>query len=357
MAYSKLPPFPPSPSDYETREVWLALADASRKLGELKYLAQTIPNEGILLSALGRQEAQGSSAIENIVTTQQALHQYQVRPDTRDIAAKEASQYAEAMKIGWSEVQKTGLLSCRTIIRIQQILTGRLTQWRELPDTVLKNAAGETVYTPPPPGEVPDMMAQLEKYLNTESGEDPLVKMALAHSRFEAIHPFYDGNGRTGRIVNILFLVKTGLLNAPILYLSRYINQTRGDYYRLLRQTQSGRGWESWLVYMLHGVAATARHTIVLAEKIRDLHNDHEKSIGTMRLFRRRELLDAIFIYPLTTAAVLAKELDISRPTAVRSLDILTANGILEKIKPKRENYYINHKLTALLFTSPDIEL
>ncbi len=334
-----------------------ALVAASRPLAGLDEAVHSIPDGRILLSTLGLQEAQSSSAIENIITTQQELHEYRLRPVPRNTAAKEASQYAEAMEAGWRKVRETQVLSCRTIIGIQQILTGYQTEWRTLPGTVLKNAAGETVFTPPPPDEVPDMMAQLEKYLNAENGDDPLIKMALAHSRFEAIHPFYDGNGRTGRIINILFLVKAGLLSAPFLYLSRYIKQTRGDYYRLLRQTQSGRGWDEWLLYMLRGIAATARHTIALVKNIRDLHDRHEESIRALRISHRRELLDAIFIRPYTKAAVLAKELGVSRVTAARYLDNLTAGGVLAKTKPGRENYYINQKLAALLFDMPDMEL
>ena len=357
MEYSHLPPFPPSPSEYKTPAVMDALVLASRPLAGLGESVHSIPDERILLSALGLQEAQSSSAVENIVTTQHALHEYRLRPDPRNIAAKEASQYAEAMEAGWREVRETEAISCRTIIRIQQILTGYQTEWRTLPGTVLKNAAGKTIYTPPPPDEVPDMMAQLEKYLNTENGDDPLIKMALAHSRFEAIHPFYDGNGRTGRIVNILFLVKAGLLKAPILYLSRYINQTRSDYYRLLRQTQSGKIWDEWLLYMLRGVAATAHHTIARVKDIRRLHGKHKESIRALRISHRRELLDAIFVRPYTTAVVLADELGVSRATADRYLNTLAAGGVLKKTKPRRENYYINQKLAELLFDLPDMEL
>ncbi len=334
-----------------------ALAGAHRFLAELKGLAQSIPDERILISTLGLQEAQSSSAIENIVTTQQALHEYRLRPDDRDPAVKEAAQYAEAMEAGRREVQTTGLLLCATVIRVQQILTGRQTEWRKLPGTVLKNSGGETVFIPPPPDAVPDLMTELEAYMHNGGGADPLVQMALTHCRFETIHPFYDGNGRTGRIINILFLVKSGLLNAPVLYLSRYINQTRADYYRLLRQTQSGAGWEEWLLYMLRGIEATARHTVVLVEKMRDMHAEYKNRIRSARAFYRRELLDGIFAHPYTKAALLARELGVSRATAARYLDALAADGILRKIKPRRENYYINFALANLLFNQPDMDL
>ena len=356
MAYSELPAFPPPPSAYETPDFLHALGDARAYLGELKGLAQSIPNERILISTLGLQEAQSSSEIENIVTTQQALHEYRLRPGDKDAATKEAAQYAVAMEAGWRDMQKTGLMACNTIIHIQKVLMGRDTGWRTLPGTVLKNNAGETIFTPPPPEQVPQLMAALEEYMHNDEGAHPLVRMALTHHRFETIHPFYDGNGRTGRIINILFLVKAGLLNAPVLYLSRYINQTRGEYYRLLQQVRKDGDWEAWLLYMLRGTAATARHTITLVEKIRALHSAHKKSIQGKR-FYSRDLLDALFTHTYTKASLLAKELKVSRVTAVRYLDTLAADGILMKTKVGRETYYGNIELSNLLFNMPEIDL
>lgn len=249
---------------------------------------------------------------------------------------------------------KHNLLSCNTIIRIQQILTGRKTQWREQVGTAIKDGSGRIIYTPPPPEQIPPLMAELEEYMhNDAAGINPIVQMALIHQRFEAIHPFYDGNGRTGRIINILFLVKAGLLSAPFLYLSRYINQTRGDYYRLLRHVQDGGDWQAWLLYMLRGVAATAKNTITLVEKIRDLHTAHKQHIRDKHYYSR-ELVDAIFTGPYTTAAQMAKELRVSRTTARRYLDAL---DLLMKISEGRENYYYNIQLMALLANPPDIEL
>lgn len=353
-----MPAFPPSPSECETPEVLRVLGDAREKLAELKVLAQTIPNERILISALGVQEAQSSSAIENIHTTQQELHEYRIRPDKRKPATKEAAQYADAMASGWREIQKHNLLSCNTIIHIQQILTGRKTQWREQTGTVIKDGGGKVVFTPPPPEQVPPLMAELEKYMHDDAaGINPIVQMALIHQRFEAIHPFYDGNGRTGRIINILFLVKAGLLKSPILYLSRYINETRGDYYRLLRHVQDGGDWQEWLLYMLRGVAATAKNTITLVEQILTLHSAHKQRIKEKR-FYSRELLDAIFAGPYTTAARMAKELGVSRATAMRYLNALGKDiSVLMKYRQGRETYYYNIALMTLLMNPPDMEL
>lgn len=354
MEYTPLQPFPPAPSEYETPEVLRALGDARAQLAELKGLAQTIPNERILIAALGGQEAQSSSAIENIHTTQEALHEYRASPGKSTAATKEAAQYADAMEVGWREMHKHNLLSCNTIIRIQQILTGRATRWREQTGTVIKDGGGKVVFTPPPPDKVPALMAELEQYMHDDAaGVNPIVRMALIHPRFETIHPFYDGNGRTGRIINILFLVKAGLLKAPFLYLSRYINQTRPDYYRLLRHLQDGGDWQPWLLYMLRGVAATAKNTITLVEQIRDLHTAHKKHIKSKHYYSR-ELLDLIFTEPYTTAARMAKALGVSRATARRYLDGL---DLLMKINQGRENYYYNIQLMALLANPPDMEL
>ena len=204
---------------------------------------------------------------------------------------------------------------------------------------------------------VPGLMAELERFIHADSALDPLVKMALIHHQFETIHPFYDGNGRTGRIVNILYLVKEQLLDTPILYLSRYISQTKGDYYRGLQQVRDNSAWEDWLVYMLQGVAATARHTSGLVQGISVLLQQHKQRIRRGYRFYSQDLINNIFRHPYTKVAFLEHDLRVSRATATRYLDTLAKDGILHKHRLGRVNYYINHELVALLFNLPELDI
>lgn len=352
-----MPLFPPD-VNFETPTVMRALIEAHRNLAELKGVARSIPNETILISTLALQEAQSSSEIENIVTTQDALYRYQIHADERDGVTKEVAHYADGLAIGFSEVKTRGLLTLRTILNIQAVLEGNNAGFRTSPGTVLQNrTSGEVLYTPPSPELVPDLMKQLERFIHTDSSLDSLIRMALIHHQFESIHPFYDGNGRTGRIINILFLVREGLLDTPILYLSRYINQTRSEYYRLLQSVRNEGCWEAWLLYMLRGVSTTARHTLELIEQIDLLLMRHKNRIRSNHKFYSQDLLNNIFHHPYTKVAFLENDLKVSRATATRYLDALAIDGILLKQKLGRENYYINQELVDLLFNLPDIEL
>jgi len=352
-----MPLFPPD-MNLETPAVMRALIEAHRNLAELKGVARSIPNETILISTLALQEAQSSSEIENIVTTQDALYRYQIHADERDAVTKEVAHYADGLAIGFSEVKTRGLLTLRTILNVQAVLEGNNAGFRATPGTVLQNqTSGEVIYTPPSPELVPDLMKQLERFIHTDSNLDSLIRMALIHHQFESIHPFYDGNGRTGRIINILFLVREGLLDTPILYLSRYINQTRSEYYRLLQSVRNEGCWEAWLLYMLRGVSATARHTLELIEQIDLLLMRHKNRIRSNHKFYSQDLLNNIFHHPYTKVAFLENDLKVSRATATRYLDALALDGILLKKKLGRENYYINQELVDLLFNLPDIEL
>jgi len=334
-----------------------ALVDAHRHLAELKGVARTIPNERLLLSTLSLQEAQSSSEIENIITTQDALYRYQIQPDSVDPAGKEVAWYAQGLDAGFREVRDSGLLTLNTIRRIQAVLEGNDAGFRATPGTVLRNErnerTGETVYEPPSPLEVPALMAELERYIHEDSAVDPLVRMAVIHHQFETIHPFYDGNGRTGRIVNILFLVRAGLLDSPILYLSRYISQTKEAYYAELQRVRDTGEWESWLLYMLRGVAVTARHTTDLVEAIGRLLQRHKHHIRDHYRFYSQDLINNIFRHPYTKVAFVEADLGVSRATATRYLDALADGGILDKHRLGRENYYINHELVRLLFELP----
>ena len=267
MSSYSLSVFPPS-AVLESEDVLRVLVTAHRYLAELKGVARTIPNEKLLISTLSLQEAQSSSAIENVITTQDALYKYQLQPQLADADSKEVAHYAESLEIGFQNVRETGLLTLNVIQDIQVNLEGNDAGFRKTPGTVLKNEqTGHVVYEPPSPVLVTPLMSGLETLINESHDLDPLVCMALIHHQFESIHPFHDGNGRTGRIINILYLMKENLLDTPILYLSRYINQNKADYYRLLQQVRETNQWEPWLVYLLTGVEVTARNTIVLVEK------------------------------------------------------------------------------------------
>ncbi len=349
--------FPPTQM-LETDAVLRALVPAHRYLAELKGLARSIPNEGLLVSTLSLQEAQSSSEIENVITTQDALYKYQIQPQTADPLSKEVAHYAGGLETGFQQVRASGLLTLNTILAVQAELEGNDAGLRKTPGTVLKNEqTGAVVYEPPQPLLVPGLMRELERFIHADSPLDPLVKMALIHHQFETIHPFYDGNGRTGRIVNILYLVKEQLLDTPILYLSRYISQTKVAYYRGLQQVRDDNSWEDWLVYMLRGVAVTARHTSGLVQSIGLLLQQHKQRIRRDYRFYSQDLINNIFRHPYTKVAFLERDLKVSRATASRYLDALAQDGILSKHRLGRENYYINHELVALLFNMPELDL
>jgi len=355
MESSQIKAFPPS-GVLESPTVLRAMIPAHRYLAELKGIARTIPNEGLLVSTLSLLEAQSSSEIENIITTQDALYRYQLQPEAADPVSKEVARYAEGLNAGFSRVRESGLLTLNTIQQVQAVLEGNDAGFRKTPGTVLKHEqTGETIYTPPSPEEIPGLMGELEAFINADSGLDPLVRMALIHHQFESIHPFYDGNGRTGRIINILFLVKEGLLDSPILYLSRYISQTKQDYYKGLQAVRNSADWEPWLVYMLQGVAVTAQNTTRLVEAIGELLQSHKQVIRSNYRFYSQDLINNIFRHPYTKVALLERDLAVSRATAARYLDALAHDGILDKQRLGRENYYINRDLVRLLFEMPNL--
>jgi Fic family protein len=242
-------------SRFDTPAILKRLASSSRKLAELKGIAASIPNQGFLINTLGLQEAKDSSEIENIVTTHDELFKEEVLPGAApNAAAKEVQRYRQALKRGYELVRQTGLLTANHIIEIQAELEQNEAGFRKLPGTALKSRRGETVYTPPQdPAEIVALMRDLERFINDAKSfeADPLIKMALIHHQFESIHPFYDGNGRTGRILNVLYLVKEGLLDVPVLYLSSHIVRTKADYYRMLQCVRDADAWEAWVLYML----------------------------------------------------------------------------------------------------------
>lgn len=347
-------PLLPLPFDLETKPVLKALTRAHRALAELKGTAGIVPNETILISTLSLQEAKDSSAIENIVTTQDDLYRSDAASSQfTTLAAKEVHAYAQALREGFERVRKTGLITCNDILQIQATLEDNRAGFRKLPGTALKNErTGETVFTPPQShAEIVALMDNLERFINEDSpGDlDPLVKMAVIHHRFETVHPFYDGNGRTGRILNILYLVKQGLLGTPILYLSRYINQNKPEYYRLLQAVRDGAAWEEWVLYLLAGVEQTSRQTTQLVYGIRDLMQRHKNRIrGELPAIYSQDLLNNLFRHPYTKIDFLVSDLRVTRKTATKYLEEIVKIGLLSKYKHGRENYYINDDLCSL---------
>ncbi|CAN5843444.1 Fic family protein [soil metagenome] len=337
----------------ESAEVWRALRDAHRWLAELKGLCAALPNPAIMLETLAIQEAKDSSEIENIITTHDELYAAQGELSGK-LATKEVQHYVTALRTGFEAVSKSGLIRLETILAVQAEIEQNRAGLRTVPGTVLRNeSSGQTVYEPPQSAvEVAELMHNLVDFIHADDGLDPLLRMAIVHYQFESIHPFYDGNGRTGRILNILMLIREELLDLPLLYLSRYINQNKADYYQLLQTVREQNRWAEWSLYMLKGVSQTARSEIKLIKALRDLMLDYKRRLREVlpKLYSQ-DLLNNLFRYPYTKIEFIEKELGVSRPTAMKYLDQLTQGGFVEKQKIGRTNYYINRPLYHLLTT------
>lgn len=350
-------PFPPleqlKPERFESPAILKKLASASRKLAEFKGMGTTIPNQNILVSTLGLQEAKDSSAIENIITTHDELFRDAAFPEApNNPAAKEVLRYRQALAVGFDNVRRTGLLTTNHIITIQAELEQNNAGLRKLPGTALKDGAGQVVYTPPQEHSViAALLRDLERFINDDAvfNADPLIKMALIHHRFESIHPFYDGNGRTGRIINVLYLVKQGLLDIPVLYLSRQIVRTKADYYRLLQAVRDSDSWEDWVLYILAAVEQTAGEGVGTIRAMRDLLLDLKHRIRRQYRFYSQDLINNLMSYPYTKIDFIRRDLKVSRLTATKYLDQLAADGILHKQKIGRSNYYVNQPLFRIL--------
>ena len=362
MASYKIPLLP-LPYDLETKTVLRQANKANRKLAELKGVAQTIPNERILISSLTLQEAKDSSAVENIVTTQDDLYRAGLDANFTLIGAatKEVLFYREAINEGFKLVRNKNILSLNDIKRIQEVLEQNSAGFRTTPGTQLKRSSdGAVIYTPPQDGQrIVELMSNLEQFINDDElcPIDPLVKMAIIHHQFESIHPFYDGNGRTGRIVNILYLVTSGLLDLPILYLSRYLTHNKAEYYERIQAIRNATGdnsaqWEAWILYMLRGVEQTAEETIALVKNIGKLMTEYKNIIRPAFGGKySHELLNGLFYHPYTKIGHLESNMQVSRQTAAKYLDRLASLGLLQKERMGKENYYINTKLMELFLT------
>lgn len=340
--------------DLETKKVLKSLPSAHAALAELKGIASTIPNQNILINTLGLQEAKDSSAIENIITTHDDLYKSELNLDSfKSLNAKEVQNYISALKKGFELTSTSGLLTNKTILQIQEVLEDNKAGFRKLPGTALKNAAtGETIYTPPQDyNEILRLMTNLEKYINDSemSDIDPLIKMAIIHFQFESIHPFYDGNGRTGRIINILYLINEKLQNLPILYLSSYIIKHKADYYRYLQKVRDEDLWEDWILFMIKGIEETARETIDLILKIKKLMFEYKHQLRDNYKFYSQDLLNNLFKHPYTKIEFIVNDLGVSRLTAANYLNKLAEDKILKKEKLGTGNYYINERLIELL--------
>lgn len=339
----------PPEGDIESKTVLKQLNKATRALAELKAYAEVIPNKEILISTIALQEAKASSEIENIITTNDSLYKAMATTESKiDANTKEVLQYREALWYGVKLIEEKELITTNMIIEIQQILEGNRGGIRKLPGTALKNAlTGETVYTPPSGEElIRKLLANLEEYYNIPDDIDSLIKLAVTHYQFEAIHPFYDGNGRTGRILNILYLLKEGLLDSPILYLSSYIIRNKKEYYEFLNKVTKDNDWESWIIYMLKAIEFTSKETLRTAKEIKNLIDatidfvkEKEPKIYS------KELIEFIFKEVYLKANQLVDNGLSSRKTVVKYLKALEEIGVLQSEKVGREVIYINTAL------------
>ena len=361
--------------DLENKAILKQASLAHRQLAELKGVARTIPNENILISTLTLQEAKDSSEVESIVTTQDDLYRYEIKAENfeKSPASKEVLKYREAIRTGFEKLRKGLPLTSNLIQEVQSVLIGNTAGFRKVPGTELRDNFGNVIYQPPqgnviyqPPQDGNDIvryMRNLEEFINRPemADWDPLVKLAVIHHQFESIHPFYDGNGRTGRIVCILFLVVNGLLDLPILYLSRYITQNKTEYYHLLQAVRDSNGavadWQAWVLFMLKGIEVTAAHTITIVNGINRLMAEYKAALRPeFGKSYRHELLNHLFFHPYTKIDHTIEALGISRPTASRYLEIIVKLGLLDRVKVKKTNYYINRKLTDLLINHAELE-
>lgn len=348
-----LPLLPPD-AEIESKSVLRRAISANRELARLKGYCSQLPNETILLNTIVLKEARASSEIENIITTHDELYHALAVDDPQTSAqTKEVLNYRSAVWKGYELLKATGLLTTRSIVTIQEELEGNSAGIRRLPGTTLKNdRTGETIYTPPDDETtIRSLLGNLEQYLNEDSQTDPLVKMAIIHYQFESIHPFYDGNGRTGRILNVLYLIKEGLIDSPILYLSRFIIQNKPQYYELLQSVRTDEHWERWIEFILTAVEETAKETLQTARGIVSLM---EKTIESARTelpktTYSKELIELLFVQPYVKIEHLVNAGLAERRTASKYLKQLEEIGVLESYKAWRETVFINKQLMELI--------
>jgi Fic family protein len=350
--YDSLPPLPPPREASETLSVLKKEAAARQALGELKGIANIIPNQAILINAIVLREAKDSSEIENIITTRDRLYRALASSggSVVDAATKEVVLYREALRFGERLISDRGLVSVNDICRIHSIIVGNDAGIRKTPGTALVNdSTGETIYTPPQdPRILTRLMANFTDYLNKRAAS--LADMAVLHYQFESIHPFHDGNGRTGRILNILFLILKGFLEIPILYLSSEIIERKDEYYRLLNAVTVSEQWERWILFMLEATERTARRTI---DQVKLVKNSLDETIDRVRANARKiyskELVESLFVHPYCKVGFLIDSLGVERKAASRYLRQLEDLGIVKGYKIGRENLFVNIALMEIL--------
>lgn len=352
--YLTLDKLTPNREEVETIKVLRQVSKAATALAELKGIAMTIPNQEMLVNAIVLQEAKDSSEIENIITTQDELYKAltvkntNITPETKEVV-----NYRRAIFVGFDIIQKQGFLRVNDIVTIQQELVENTAGVRSTPGTVLKNdKTGKVVYTPPQDKqEILELLSNfIVHYNQNEQDLNPLINLAILHYQFESIHPFYDGNGRTGRILNILYLILNGLIEIPILYLSSYIIQNKPEYYRLLNQTNKTGSWEDWILFMLKAVESTSIQTIDRISKIRNLL---EKTLVKVQRespkIYQKELVELLFEQPYSKIEFVVNRLKVERKAASRYLKELENIGVLKSYKVGRETLYINKELIEIL--------
>lgn len=349
--YNDLPPLPPS-AEIETRAVLKACIEARAAVAELRQAGELIPNQAVLINSIPLLEAQASSEIENIVTTTDRLFRFaNEREALADPATKEALRYRTALREGFDSLAGQPL-STRTAVNVCRTIKGVAVDIRRTPGTALiSERSGQVIYTPPA-GEalIRDKLANWERFLHEEERIDPLVRMAVGHYQFEAIHPFIDGNGRTGRVLNLLYLVDQGLLDIPVLYLSKAIIEAKQDYYRRLLAVSTEQAWEPWILFMLAAVRSTARWTTARIKSIRTLIDETANRMKRdAPAIYSRELSELVFVQPYCRIANVVEAGIAQRQTASVYLKQLAEIGLLEEVKSGREKLFINPALLDAL--------
>ena len=350
--YNDLPLLPP---DIQLSEqVYNKAIKANKALAELKGMAGMIPNQAIILNTLILREAKDSSEIENIVTTQDDLYRaFSTEIGDHNPAVKEVLNYKEALWQGYELIRDRKIITSNMLNQIQEVLIKNKAGIRAQPGTALKNArTGETIYTPPFGKDIiENKLKNLEEYINiNDDAVDPLIKMAIAHYQFESIHPYYDGNGRTGRILNVLYLIQQGLLDLPILYLSSYIIKHKAAYYNGLSAVRDNKTWKEWILYMLDAVEDTSKDTIKTIKAIRQLLDETVEKVKTeLPKIYSKELVEVLFHQPYCKIAHLVENGIVTRFAASKYLKLLEEIGVLKGEKLGRENLFINIRLYELL--------
>lgn len=351
--YNYLPLLPPK-ANFESKEILSEAIKANKALAELKGVAHTIPNQTILVNTLPLQEARISSEIEDVLTTNDLLYEaLTASKNNYDPQTKEVLRYREALWSGYNELKKNGLLTTNLFVKLYQKIKETDAGIRNTPGTTIRNSKGEIIYTPPE-GEnlLREKLKNIEEYIHDQNDKtDPLIKLALIHYQFEAIHPFTDGNGRTGRIINILYIIQQNLLELPVIYLSRYIIENKNKYYTLLRNVTEKNEWIPWILYILEGVEEISYNTI---EKIKKIKNLFELTLEEMKVklpqkVYSKELIELLFTNPYCKVEFVVNARIAKRQTAAEYLKAIEKTGLLKSKKVGKEVLYLNSKLITLM--------